>query len=106
VVEGDDKRRARLNCIAHLLSVIPWDDVTMEEGTGIVHIAPGCGAEDFELGQREGLATIVPVDESGAFYEGFGWLHGNHTADAAQQIVEDLGQRGRMVEAGEITYER
>ncbi len=40
----------------------------MEEGTGIVHIAPGCGAEDFELGKREGLATIVPVDESGAFY--------------------------------------
>ena len=84
--------------------VVAWDDVSMEEGTGIVHIAPGCGAEDFELGQREGLATIVPVDESGAFYEGFGWLHGNHTADAAQQIVEDLGQRGRMVEAGEITH--
>ncbi len=76
----------------------------MEEGTGIVHIAPGCGAEDFELGRREGLATIVPVDESGAFYDGFGWLHGRHTADAAQQIVEDLGQRGRLVDAGELTH--
>ena len=31
--------------------MIPWDDVSTEEGTGIVHIAPGCGAEDFELGQ-------------------------------------------------------
>src|SRR5438128_994375 len=29
--------------------VIPWEEVTLEEGTGIVHIAPGCGAEDFEL---------------------------------------------------------
>ena len=57
--------------------------MALDEGTGIVHIAPGCGAEDFELGQREGLATIVPVDESGAFYDGFGWLHGVHTADAA-----------------------
>ena len=76
----------------------------MDEGTGIVHIAPGCGAEDYELGQREGLTAIVPVDESGAFYDGFGWLHGRHTADAAQQIVEDLGQRGRLVEAGEITH--
>ncbi|MFL6049151.1 MAG: isoleucine--tRNA ligase [Gaiellales bacterium] len=84
--------------------VVGWDDVSMDEGTGIVHIAPGCGAEDFELGVREGLATIVPVDESGAFYEGFGWLHGRHTGDAAQQIIEDLGQRGRMVEAGEITH--
>ena len=84
--------------------VVAWDEVSMEEGTGIVHIAPGCGAEDFELGRREGLATIVPVDESGAFYDGFGWLHGRHTADAAQQIVEDLGQRGRLVDAGEITH--
>jgi isoleucyl-tRNA synthetase len=84
--------------------VVAWDDVSMDEGTGIVHIAPGCGAEDFELGQREGLATIVPVDESGAFYDGFGWLHGRHTGDAAQQIVEDLGQRGALVNAREITH--
>ncbi len=84
--------------------VVGWEDVSMEEGTGIVHIAPGCGAEDFDLGQREGLATVVPVDEAGAFYDDFGWLHGRHTADAAQQIVEDLGQRGRLVEAAEITH--
>jgi isoleucyl-tRNA synthetase len=84
--------------------VVAWDEVSMDEGTGIVHIAPGCGAEDFELGQREGLATILPVDESGAFYDGFGWLHGRHTADAAQSIVEELGQGGKLVEAGEITH--
>src|SRR2546423_374960 len=73
--------------------VVAWEDVSMEEGPGIVLIAPGCGSEDYELGVREGLATILPVDESGAFYDGFGWLHGRHTGDAAQQIVEDLGQR-------------
>jgi isoleucyl-tRNA synthetase len=84
--------------------VVAWDEVSMEEGTGIVHIAPGCGAEDFELGQREGLATIVPVDESGAFYDGFGWLHGRHTSEAATTIVEELGQRGALVEAGEIIH--
>jgi isoleucyl-tRNA synthetase len=84
--------------------VVAWDEVSMEEGTGIVHIAPGCGSEDFELGQREGLATIVPVDESGAFYDGFGWLHGRHTAEAAQSIVEELGQGGKLVEAAEITH--
>ena len=48
---------------------IAWDDVGVDEGTGIVHIAPGCGAEDFELGKREGLPVLVPVDEAGAFYE-------------------------------------
>jgi isoleucyl-tRNA synthetase len=84
--------------------VVAWEDVSMEEGTGIVHIAPGCGAEDLELGKRERLATLIPVDEAGAFVAGYGWLHGRHTADAAQQIVEELGQRGRLVEAGELTH--
>src|SRR5581483_327293 len=35
--------------------VIPWDDVSLEEGTGIVHIAPGCGPEDFDLSREHGL---------------------------------------------------
>jgi isoleucyl-tRNA synthetase len=56
--------------------VIPWDDVSMDEGTGVVHIAPGCGTEDFELAGVNGLAVIQPVDESGRFYDTFGWLHG------------------------------
>ncbi len=84
--------------------VVPWDDVSMEEGTGIVHIAPGCGEEDFELGQREGLETLIPVDEAGAFVGEYGWLHGHVTAEAAQMIVDDLGQRGRLVDDGEITH--
>ena len=79
--------------------VIPWDDVSMEEGTGVVHIAPGCGAEDFELSKALGLDVIAPVDEAGHFYPTFGWLHGLSTADAAEQIVGDLEDRGLLVEA-------
>ena len=79
--------------------VIPWDDVSMEEGTGIVHIAPGCGAEDFELSKSLGLAVIAPVDEAGHFYATFGWLHGLSTGDAAEQIIGDLEDRGLLVEA-------
>ncbi|HEX5558585.1 MAG TPA: class I tRNA ligase family protein, partial [Gaiellales bacterium] len=84
--------------------VVAWEDVSMEEGTGIVHIAPGCGEEDFELGRREELATLIPVDEAGAFVQEYGWLHGHVTAEAAQMIVDDLGQRGRLVADGEITH--
>ncbi|HEX9776281.1 MAG TPA: isoleucine--tRNA ligase [Actinomycetota bacterium] len=84
--------------------VVAWDEVSLEEGTGIVHIAPGCGAEDFELGKREGLAVLVPIDESGAFYESYGWLHGNHTGDVAREIIGDLGERGRLIDAGELTH--
>ena len=79
--------------------VIPWDDVSMEDGTGVVHIAPGCGAEDFELSKTLGLDVIAPVDEAGHFYPAFGWLHGLSTGDAAEQIIGDLEDRGLLVEA-------
>jgi isoleucyl-tRNA synthetase len=80
--------------------VVPWEDVSLEEGTGIVHIAPGCGGEDFELGRSLGLPVLAPVDEAGHFYDDYGWLHGLSTTDAADQIVGDLGERGFLVTAG------
>jgi isoleucyl-tRNA synthetase len=80
--------------------VILWDEVSVEEGTGIVHIAPGCGAEDFELSGVHDLPILTPVDESGRFYDDYGWLHGLSTGDAADQIVGDLAERGLLVHAG------
>src|SRR5262249_33262195 len=53
--------------------VIPWADVALDEGTGVVHIAPGCGSEDYQLGVEFGLKQLLPVDESGAFVPGYGW---------------------------------
>ena len=76
----------------------------MEEGTGIVHIAPGCGAEDFELSRVHDLPVLMPVDEAGRFYPDYGWLHGLSTGEAAEQIVVDLGERGKLISAGEIEH--
>ncbi|MBA3348093.1 MAG: class I tRNA ligase family protein, partial [Actinobacteria bacterium] len=84
--------------------VIPWDDVTLDQGTGIVHIAPGCGGEDFELSKVNDLAVLTPVDEAGRFYDDYGWLHGLSTAEVADQIVGNLAERGLLVEAGEIEH--
>ena len=80
--------------------VIPWDDVTLDDGTGIVHIAPGCGSEDFELSRVHDLPVLTPVDESGRFYDDYGWLHGLSTVEAAEQIIGYLEEHGRLVEAG------
>jgi isoleucyl-tRNA synthetase len=80
--------------------VIPWDDVSLEEGTGLVHIAPGCGAEDFELSREHGLPVLAPVDESGRFYDDYGWLHGLSTVESAEQIIGDLSEKGVLVESG------
>ncbi len=80
--------------------VIPWDEVSLEEGSGIVHIAPGAGQEDFELGRIHGLPVLSPVDESGRFYDSYGWLHGLSTTEAADQIVGWLAEKGVLLEAG------
>jgi isoleucyl-tRNA synthetase len=86
--------------------IVPWDEVSLdqEEGTGIVHIATGAGPEDFELGRALGLPVLAPVDESGHFYDQYGWLHGRSTIEVADQIVADLAERGFLVAAETYTH--
>ncbi len=75
--------------------VVAWDEVTAAEGTGIVHIAPGCGREDFALAKdRPGTAVLAPVDESGYYVEGYDWLTGMHVSEVARSIFEDLRRKG------------
>jgi isoleucyl-tRNA synthetase len=76
--------------------VIAWEEVSAEEGTGIVHIAPGCGLEDFDLGRRHGLPVIAPVDPEGRYLDGLGSLSGTPVADAAAPIASLLKERGLL----------
>ena len=69
--------------------VIEWEDVGDEEGTGIVHIAPGAGSEDFQLGQENDLPVIAPLDESGVYVDGFGVLSGK-SVDEVNPVIFDL----------------
>ncbi len=84
--------------------VIAWKDVGAEEGTGIVHIAPGCGAEDFALSKEHGLPVIAPIDEFGIFTAAFGWLAGKRTDDAAQPIIDHLRTRGVLYKVEPYTH--
>jgi isoleucyl-tRNA synthetase len=74
--------------------VVAWADVGEDEGTGIVHIAPGCGAEDFALGKTLGLPVLAPLDESGVFIAGFGFLSGRDVRDSVDPVVEHLRHHG------------
>mgnify|MGYP006273684649 FL=1 len=78
--------------------VIPWKEVGETEGTGIVHIAPGCGKEDFGLGKENGLPVVAPLDEFGNYVEGFGELTGVSAADpaTADRVIGILQQSGRL----------
>lgn len=76
--------------------IVAWDQVDSVEGSGMVHIAPGCGAEDFDLGQSIGLKNIMPIDEAGNFYNGFGFLSGKNANEVADLVFEELKARGKL----------
>jgi isoleucyl-tRNA synthetase len=74
--------------------VILWDEITLEEGTGIVHIAPGCGQEDFQLGKKFKLAVIDPLDDESRYKAGFEFLTAKLANQAAEFIFENLKNKG------------
>ncbi|MHB9033392.1 MAG: isoleucine--tRNA ligase, partial [Anaerolineae bacterium] len=84
--------------------VILWDEVGEEEGTGIVHIAPGCGAEDFQLAKKYLLPLIAPLDEEGVYVDGFGWLTGKHVSEVTELIFEDLKAKGLLYQVKAYTH--
>ncbi|HID94151.1 MAG TPA: isoleucine--tRNA ligase, partial [bacterium (Candidatus Stahlbacteria)] len=77
--------------------VIIADFVKEESGTGCVHIAPGHGYEDYQIGTKYGLPLISPVDEEGVFTDGAGRFAGKHVFDADPHIVEFLKNRGLLI---------
>jgi isoleucyl-tRNA synthetase len=77
--------------------VVAADWVGETDGTGIVHIAPGCGADDFDLGQKEGLGFIAPVTTSAHFKSECGEaLAGLHALEDADKVFEEVEKRGRL----------
>ncbi len=84
--------------------VVPWTEVGEDEGTGIVHIAPGCGTEDFGLGKELGLPVVAPLDESGVFIEGFGSLSGTDVRDVTDPILEHLRRTERFYRLETINH--
>jgi len=84
--------------------VILWDEVSEVEGSGIVHIAPGCGKEDLELGREYDLPAIAPLDEYGVFVDGLGFLTGTRVCDSPEPISESLRQKGLLYKAKDYTH--
>jgi len=84
--------------------IIPWEEVSEVEGTGVVHIAPGCGKEDLELSNQFNLPAVAPLNEFGVFVEGFGWLTGTHVYESAQPIVENLKEKDLLFKVEDYTH--
>ena len=84
--------------------VIIWEDVGEEEGTGIVHIAPGCGAEDFDLGKEHDFPAIAPLDEEGMFIQGFGAFTGTHVSDSPERVFDSLREKKLLYKVEDYTH--
>ncbi|MDP9367568.1 MAG: isoleucine--tRNA ligase [Chloroflexota bacterium] len=84
--------------------VIPWNEVNAAEGTGIVHIAPGCGKEDFALSKEHDLPVVAPINEFGVYVDGFDWLTGRYVHEVANPIVKSLEEKGRHYRAEQYKH--
>lgn len=78
--------------------------VSLEEGTGCVHCAPGHGPEDFEVGAEYGIPPICPVDERGAFTEQAERYAGKIVKKDDELIIKDLKERGVLLGSGTIVH--
>ena len=84
--------------------VVPADWVSAEEGTGLVHISPAFGADDYAVGRERGLPFLQPVDDRGAFAAELPLVGGQSVKDADDALVRDLKQRGRVFRAARETH--
>ncbi|KUO39832.1 MAG: isoleucine--tRNA ligase [Candidatus Hadarchaeum yellowstonense] len=85
--------------------VILGSHVTLDEGTGCVHTAPGHGEEDFEVGLRYGLPVFSPVGPDGRFTEEAGKYAGIFVKEADGVILEDLRKKGLLVKHGTVVHQ-
>ncbi|MBF0540009.1 MAG: isoleucine--tRNA ligase [Nitrospirae bacterium] len=84
--------------------VVAGDFVSVEDGTGIVHIAPGHGEDDYIVGLKNGLDIYAPVDEHGKFTLDFGELKGKFVFSANKEIIEILKQKNALIKHIDITH--
>ena len=70
--------------------------VTLDQGSGIVHTAPGHGTDDFYTGQKYGLETAAPIDDRGVYLEGLPEYKGKDVFTANPIIVKLLSDRGAL----------
>ncbi len=113
-VEGEVLGRAKGSAFEGLKCRHPFEDrdsviiladfVTLVQGTGCVHIAPGHGDEDYVVGLKYGLEVYNPVDDEGRFDDTVSHFRGENIWDANPKVVELLREKGALIMEEEITH--
>ncbi len=84
--------------------VVAEDFVSADDGTGVVHLAPAFGSDDFAAGARHGLPMMRPVDDAGRFDASLDLVGGLFVKDADPVLVDDLARRGRVLDSGTLVH--
>ncbi|MGH7688816.1 MAG: isoleucine--tRNA ligase [Gemmatimonadaceae bacterium] len=84
--------------------IVGEEFVSAEDGTGVVHMSPAFGADDYAAGQRHGLAFLQPVNAQGEFPADLPLVGGKFVKDADPLLIEELQRRGVLWKAGKITH--
>ncbi len=84
--------------------VVAADFVSTEDGTGIVHVAPGFGEEDYQLGLREGLPVVAPIDEDCHFTAEVPEYQGRFVKDVDRDIIRSLRESGQLFSESTIEH--
>ncbi len=84
--------------------VLSDEFVTLEDGSGLVHCAPGHGPQDFIIGKRFELEIFSPVNDNGKFTDDAGEYKGIHVKEANEKIIQDLEDAGMLIHAGKIRH--
>ena len=106
-LEGQGIRGRRNSSIRFSICSVPGvlaDYVTLDQGSGIVHTAPGHGADDFRTGQKYGLEAYAPQDDEGRFVEGLPEYKGKTVFEANPIVIEILKKRGMLVGERKLTH--
>ena len=84
--------------------IVAGDFVSADDGSGVVHLAPAFGADDYAMGQKYNLAFLNPVDARGEFPKDLPVAGGTFVKEADPLLIEELKRRGNLVKAGTITH--
>ena len=88
----------------YIVPVLHGDFVTTEQGTGIVHICPVHGVDDFLLGKEHNLELPMTINEAGIYYDHIPIFAGKHIFKVDNEVCEEIEKCGNLVSQGSLTH--
>jgi isoleucyl-tRNA synthetase len=85
-------------------TVYSWNDVSEEEGSGFVHLAPSCGQEDYEFGMKHELELVNLLDEEGFYLENFGKLSSKNYKEVNKLVTKYLERNNQLLHKEDYTH--